>query len=86
MELQEVAGKKVFVLDLPWPPPPLITPDAEGDKESELYARALVDALNRGIITEAGKYAIEVKSNILDRVSVRFYAFPYRYEIYRVEE
>lgn len=56
--LQTIAGTEVFVVDLVTLPELPIT---WSNADEELYARALDHALRTGVITEPGKYGIELE-------------------------
>lgn len=75
--LQTIAGTEVFVVDLVTLPELPIT---WNNADEELYARALDHALRTNVITEPGKYGIELEppKSRIDRDS--------HYRIHRITE
>lgn len=73
--LQEVAGKQVYVVEFDEMPKLPITHSSEEEKP---YALALARAIHNKIITEPGKYGIEIVEH--EELGAK------EYQIYRVEE
>lgn len=61
--LQEIEGRNVFVVDLPENPISLLPiTDNSGEPKLAPYVWALNVAIRQGIVTEPGKYGIEVSA------------------------
>jgi hypothetical protein len=70
MSIQTVDGRDVYVIDFATMPELPIT---AGSLEDAPYAAALDDAIRTGVITEPGKYGIEIKG-ATDRIDYSIYA------------
>lgn len=61
MAFQRIQGRKVFIIDITDANPKTLLPIHAGtDKRMVPYAKALDTAIRTNLITEPGKYAIEV--------------------------
>jgi hypothetical protein len=58
---QVIQGRIYFVVDMPEFPPPLPITDG-GDPALTQYAEALTAAIQEGVVTKPGKYAIAVNA------------------------
>jgi hypothetical protein len=58
---QRIHNAIYYVVDLKEFPPPMPITDG-GDPALTQYAEALTNAINNGIVTEPGKYGIQVNS------------------------